>query len=80
MEITIRLLASYRRYLPEDHDAQAGYTRTVPPGTRVCDVLETLPVPPTNPTTVLVNGCHAGHDQTLLAGDVLAVFPAVGGG
>lgn len=80
MQITIRLLASYRRFLPEGHDAQAGYTHEVPPGAQVSDVLADLPIPPNDVFTLLVNGRHAKRDQILQPGDVIAIFPAVGGG
>ena len=80
MQITVRLLASYRRYLPEDHDARAGYLLEVSPGRSVGDVLADLPIPKGDPFTFFVNGRHAGQDQTLQAGDVLTVFPAAGGG
>ena len=80
MQITIRLLASYRRYLPEDHDAQAGYVREVTPGSRVGDLLGELPIPAGDAVTHLVNGRHAGREQVLQAGDVVALFPAMGGG
>ena len=80
MQITIRLLASYRQYLPQGHDAQAGYPLDVPAGSTVGDVLRYLPVPPDEPCTYIVNGRHAERKQVLQAGDVLSVFPAVGGG
>jgi sulfur carrier protein ThiS len=83
MQITIRLLAHYRRYLPAGQDAAhpgAGYPHEVPPGTRVGEVLADLPLAPDDVYTFLVNGRHAAHDQPLQAGDVLTVFPAVGGG
>ncbi len=80
MQITIRLLASYRQYLPEGHDIQAGYPRQVPPGTTVAGVLAGLPIPPDDVYTFIVNGLHAQCDQVLQEGDVLAIFPAVGGG
>jgi molybdopterin synthase sulfur carrier subunit len=80
MQITLRLLAIYRRYLPAGHDAEAGYPVEVTPGTRVADLLPSLPVPQTDAYTVLVNGRHAERDQILQAGDVLSVFPAAGGG
>jgi molybdopterin synthase sulfur carrier subunit len=80
MEITIRLLASYRQYLPKHHDDRAGYCQRVAPGSRVADVLRDLPIPPGEAYTVLINGRHATRDQPLHAGDVLSVFPAVGGG
>ena len=80
MLITVRLLASYRQYLPQDHDAQAGYPVLVQPGTQVSDVLAELPVPRGDVFTFFVNGRHAKRDQILQAGDILSVFPAVGGG
>ena len=80
MQITVRLLASYRRYLPDGHDAQAGYPRDVAPDVRAGEVLDELPIPPSETYTFLVNGRHAGRDQMLRAGDILAVFPAAGGG
>ena len=80
MQITIRLLASYRRYLPQGHDAKAGYPREISPGTRVSDVLAELPIPANDAYTFFVNGRHASGDQVLQAGDVLAVFPTAGGG
>jgi molybdopterin converting factor small subunit len=80
MEITVRLLASYRRYLPEAHDGQAGYHCEIAPGTQVGDILDGLPFPQTDPYTFFVNGRHAERDQSLADGDILSVFPAVGGG
>jgi sulfur carrier protein ThiS len=80
MQITIRLLASYRCYLPGSHDAQAGYPLEIPPGTRLDEILADLPIPTNENYTFLLNGQHAGRDQILQPGDVLAIFPAAGGG
>jgi molybdopterin synthase sulfur carrier subunit len=80
MQITIRLLATYRRYLPEGHDAHKGYPHEVARDACVSDVLDELPIPPSEAFTIFVNGRHAGQDQVLQAGDVIAVFPAAGGG
>lgn len=80
MQITVRLLATYRRYLPEGHDSQGGYAVDVPVGCKVSDVLPQIPIPASDACTFLVNGSHAHRDQVLQEGDVLAVFPAVGGG
>lgn len=80
MQITVRLLASYRRYLPEGHDAKGGYLHEIAPGAQVGDVLADLPIPPNDVYTFFVNGQHADRDRVLQAGDVLAIFPAVGGG
>ena len=80
MRITVRLLATFRRYLPKGHDADGGYTHEIVPDTRVGDVVADLPIPPGEVYTFFVNGRHADRHQILQAGDVLAVFPAVGGG
>ena len=80
MRITVRLLASYRRYLPADHDANAGFAHRVEPGERVVDVLDRLPIPAGDVFTFFVNGRHAERGQALQEGDVISIFPAVGGG
>ena len=80
MQITIRLLAGYRQFLPVGHDAQAGYCYEISPGMTVGDVLADLPIPRDDVYTFFVDGRHAERDRILQAGDVLSVFPAVGGG
>ena len=80
MQITIRLLATYRRYLPPDHDGQDGYSQDVAPGTAAGEVLAGLPLLPNEITTFLVNGRHAERHQILHANDLLTVFPPAGGG
>jgi molybdopterin converting factor small subunit len=80
MEVTVRLLASYRQYLPEGADARAGYRLEVPEGTTVVRALGRLLVPRDEICTYFVNGRHAERDQVLQDGDILSVFPAVGGG
>jgi molybdopterin converting factor small subunit len=80
VRITVRLLASYRQYLPADHDEEGGYLCQVADGALVSDVLAALPIPSGKATTFLVNGRHAASDQVLGEGDLLSVFPAAGGG
>jgi len=80
MQITIRLLASFREYLPTEHDDQGAYTQEIPAGTPVRRVLQALSIPPADRCTFFVNGRHGTRDQILEDGDVLTLFPAVGGG
>lgn len=80
MQITVRLLASYRQYLPENRDTQAGYPLQVPESATAGNVLPLLPLPPNEVCTFLVNGRHAERSTVLQEGDVLSVFPAAGGG
>jgi len=80
MQITVRLLASYRRYLPDHHDDQAGYAHEITAGTTVADLLTQLPIPPADAYTFFLNGRHVDRSRVLAEGDVVSVFPAVGGG
>jgi molybdopterin converting factor small subunit len=80
MEITIRLLAGYRRFLPEHARTEEGYSQTVAAGSRAGDLLQALTIPPGEAYTFFINGRHAERDQILQDGDVLSVFPAAGGG
>jgi molybdopterin synthase sulfur carrier subunit len=80
VQITIRLLASYRKYLPAPQGDEAGYSYQVADGALVGDVLAALPIPPGDFYTFLVNGRHAERDQVLQDGDLLSIFPAAGGG
>lgn len=80
MQITVRLLASYRQYLPDRHNSRAGYPCEVEGDALVGDLLAALPIPPDDFYTFLVNGRHAERGQVLQEGDVLSVFPAAGGG
>lgn len=80
MQITVRLLASYRQFLPENHDVTAGFPHEVARGASVGDVLAELPLPPGEAYTFFVNGRHTQRSQILQSGDILSVFPAVGGG
>jgi molybdopterin converting factor small subunit len=80
VQITVRLLASYRQSLPAQRDDQAGYPYQVEGDALVGDVLAALPIPPGDFYTFLVNGRHAERDQRLQEGDLLSVFPAAGGG
>lgn len=78
MKIRIKLLAHYQQYLPPN-SASSSYEVDVPPDARVEDVLAGLPVP-VEESVVLVNGRTPHPSQTLQEGDVLCLFPAIGGG
>jgi sulfur carrier protein ThiS len=78
MNITLKLFASLRRYLPEDCTGSA-CDLEVDPGTTVADVLARYGVP-TEGIVILVNGRSVDLDQALEEGDVMAVFHALAGG
>jgi len=78
VRIQIKLLATYRQYLPLDSTGSS-YDVEVPPGTRVDDLLLQLPVP-SDGSVVLVNGRGPQPGQVLQEGDVVCLFPAIAGG
>lgn len=78
--ITVHLLAGLQRHLPDGVEPGQGYPLAVADGARVGDVLAELTLDGAGPVTCLLNGRHADDDQPLQEGDVLGVFPAVGGG
>jgi len=79
MRIQVKLLATYRRYLPPDA-AASSYTMEVRPDTRVEELLAGLPVGQGDETVVLVNGRTPEEGTVLREGDVVCLFPAIAGG
>ena len=74
MLVTIRLFASFQ----EGRFEQA--PRELPARTRVGDVVDELEIPRDAIGVMLVNARHAMFDRELVEGDVLSVFPLIGGG
>jgi sulfur-carrier protein len=74
MVVTLRLFASFQ----QGRFDQA--PRECASGTRVGDVVDELRIPRDEIGVLLVNSRHAGFDRELSPGDVLSVFPLIGGG
>jgi len=74
MNITVKLFASFRagRFDIETGDYLAGTT--------VADVADSLNLPQTEVGIMMVNNRHVKLDHMLADGDVLALFPLLGGG
>lgn len=74
MRITIRLFATFRngrgKFIEADYQD----------GTSCRGVLETLNIPPEEVAILLINGRDGDMDGPLSNGDVLSLFPPVGGG
>jgi molybdopterin converting factor small subunit len=79
MRVTVKLFATFRRYLPPDSEGHACDVE-VPAGTSVAAVLGQFGVPVDGTVVVLVNGRTAELDSVLHEGDAVAVFPALAGG
>ena len=80
MRVTLKLFATYRRHLPPG-SVENACDLDVPAGTPVSDLLTRFGVPhEPGDSVVLVNGRDASPEQALVAGDVVAAFPAIAGG
>lgn len=74
MKITLKLFANFRlgRFKLKECE--------VPLATTCEDMVRSLEIPVAEIGIVLVNGRHGQLAQTLQEGDILALFPLVGGG
>lgn len=84
MHITLKLFASLTDYLPPE----ARYTNIlqleVAPDATISQIIEPFGLPPKMVHLVLINGRYIEPDkrlsQTLVEGDVLAIWPPIAGG
>jgi sulfur-carrier protein len=84
MKITFKLFASLTEYLPQ----QARYTNVVEldvaPDASILQIIEPFGLPPKLVHLVLINGKYVEPEkrmtQTLVEGDVLAIWPPIAGG
>jgi len=74
MKVKVKLFATLRNGLFEEE------VRQYDPEFTVGQVLEDLNIPETDVKIVFVNNRHAKLDRELCDGDVLAIFPPIGGG
>ena len=74
MQITIRLFATFRE--GRFNETCSSY----PAGTTIAAIINALQLPPAQIGMIMCNRRHAELEQILVDGDVLALFPHVGGG
>jgi molybdopterin converting factor small subunit len=74
MIVTVKLFATFQEGRFEIA------SREVPAGTRIGEIVDELRIPRDLIGVLLVNSRHAELDRELSPGDVLAIFPQVGGG
>lgn len=74
MNITVKLFASFRagRFDIEIRD--------YPAGTTVADVADSLNLPQSDVGIMMINNRHVKLDRLVDEGDILALFPLLGGG
>ena len=74
MTVTIKLFASFQK------GRFAVASRDYPDSTTVAAIARDLGIPTGEIGVLLVNGRHVQLDHRPAAGDVLAIFPVIGGG
>jgi molybdopterin converting factor small subunit len=74
MNITVKLFASFRA---GRFDIETG---DYPAGTTVADVADHLNLPQSELGIMMINNRHVKLDRQLAEGDILALFPLLGGG
>ncbi|HAJ27231.1 MAG TPA: molybdopterin synthase sulfur carrier subunit [Syntrophus sp. (in: bacteria)] len=74
MRVTVKLFASLRkgRFAVDDFD--------YPEGATVGQILASLQIPEGEAAIIFINARHGGPDSPLKEGDLVAIFPPVGGG
>jgi molybdopterin converting factor small subunit len=79
MTVEIRLFATFRAFLPPGSKTFS-FTKSLEEGTTVEEILRELKLPEQDPKIIIVNGVHAEPGRVLRDGDILSLFPPVGGG
>ena len=74
MKITVKLFATLRDFGPDIEE------KSVPEHSTIEAVIDSLNLPEDIPLLTIVNGVHTDRQKELREGDVLALFPPVGGG
>lgn len=74
MTISVKTFATLHKLYPSD----TAYPLKT--GDRVLDIMKRMGIPPEKVTIIFINNVHAEHDTLLQDGDVLGLFPPIGGG
>ena len=74
MQITVKLFAHFRN---NRFDKEV---RTIAPGVTAGAIVTGLSIPEEEVGVILINGRHGSLNQSLAEGDILSLFPLVGGG
>lgn len=79
MNVTVKLIATYREFLPPKTQGNTFELR-VPEGATAVSVLAQLDVPTDGSSVILVDGRTPAPDQLLKEGETVCAFPAIAGG
>lgn len=74
MHVNVKLYASFRIRWGKE------IMRECHPGARIADIVTAIGIPANERYIIVLNGIHASLDAPLHDGDVLSLFPLIGGG
>ena len=79
MNVTVKLFASVRRYLPKNANGNSCVIK-LNTGATVATLVDYMSIPPDIPKMMLVNGLHCDSSHKLTEGDVVSIIPPIAGG
>jgi len=79
MQVHLKLIATYRQYLPPEAEGNSIVVTTVP-GIGLGEFLSLFDIPLDSSSVILVNGLSKPLDEPLKPNDAVFVFPAMVGG
>lgn len=71
--------SALRRHVP-DYDAEHGVSLDLPAGSDAAGLIKALGIPPKEITVIMVDRKAVGPEHILADGDLVGLFPALGGG
>jgi molybdopterin synthase sulfur carrier subunit len=74
MHVTVKLFATLRKDRFDEKDLELADEVTAG------EVIDMIAIPPTEVTLIFINGRHSTPETKLTDGDILALFPPIGGG
>ncbi|MCX5799524.1 MAG: MoaD/ThiS family protein [Proteobacteria bacterium] len=79
MEIEIRLFATFREYLPKG-SGSFSCKKILQGETTVGEIIRELKLPDNIPKIIIIRGNHVKEDYVVKDGDLVSIFPPIGGG
>lgn len=79
MRVTVKLFATLARFKSDAKSGKA-FEVDLPEGAAVQDLIDTLKIPPEETHIVFINNCIQEPGIKLKEGDIIGLFPPVGGG
>ncbi len=80
MQIEVKLMAQFKKYLPDPGSSNQTCSMEMKENARVEDVMNRLNISKTIPKLFMINLRYAKEDDVLQEGDKLAVYPRLSGG